>query len=125
MAFKKILRRSLSRGKEATSMSSKVPKGYFAVYVGEEEKKRFVVPVSFLNEPQFQELLSMAEQEFGFDHPMGAFCSAPGDFMVEAKARIEDYSEHEAKAFIDLLVTSSSQRQDMIIQFSTFFKEEE
>ncbi|KAK4258538.1 hypothetical protein QN277_004980 [Acacia crassicarpa] len=71
MAFKKILRRSLSRGKEATSMSSKVPKGYFAVYVGEEEKKRFVVPVSFLNEPQFQELLSMAEQEFGFDHPMG------------------------------------------------------
>lgn len=66
MAFKNILRRSLSRGKEGP----KVPKGYFAVYVGEEEKKRFVVPISFLNEPQFQELLSMAEQEYGFDHPM-------------------------------------------------------
>ncbi|KAF7841081.1 auxin-induced protein X10A-like [Senna tora] len=66
-----ILRRSLSRGKEANSMSSKVPKGYFAVYVGEEEKRRFVVPISYLNEPEFQELLSMAEEEFGFDHPMG------------------------------------------------------
>ena len=70
MAIKKILRRSLSRGKEANSVSTKVPKGCFAVYVGEEQK-RFVVPVSYLNEPEFQELLSMAEEEFGYDHPTG------------------------------------------------------
>ncbi|PON63292.1 Small auxin-up RNA [Parasponia andersonii] len=50
-----------------------VPKGYLAVYVGDESKmKRFVIPVSFLNQPSFQELLSQAEEEFGFDHPMGA-----------------------------------------------------
>ncbi|KAI3855444.1 hypothetical protein MKX03_025402 [Papaver bracteatum] len=33
--------------------------------------KRFVVPVSYLNHPIFQDLLSRAEEEFGFDHPMG------------------------------------------------------
>ncbi|XP_026395188.1 auxin-responsive protein SAUR23-like [Papaver somniferum] len=48
-----------------------VPKGHCAVYVGETEKKRFVVPVSYLNHPAFQDLLSRAEEEFGFNHPMG------------------------------------------------------
>ena len=48
-----------------------VPKGYFAVYVGEVQKKRFVVPISYLKNPSFQNLLSQAEEEFGFDHPMG------------------------------------------------------
>ncbi|KAK9000393.1 hypothetical protein V6N11_080895 [Hibiscus sabdariffa] len=49
-----------------------VPKGHFAVYVGEAEKKRFVVPISFLKHPSFQKLLSEAEEEFGFNHPMSA-----------------------------------------------------
>ncbi|KAL3012558.1 hypothetical protein AAZX31_06G005900, partial [Glycine max] len=49
-----------------------VPKGSVAaVYVGESQKKRFVVPISYLNQPSLLELLSQAEQEFGFDHPMG------------------------------------------------------
>ena len=48
-----------------------VPKGYLAVYVGENQKKRFIVPISFLNQPSFQKLLSIAEEEFGFNHPMG------------------------------------------------------
>lgn len=50
---------------------SSVPKGHCAVYVGEMEKKRFVVPISYLNHPYFQDLLHLAEEEFGFDHPMG------------------------------------------------------
>ncbi|XP_031391053.1 auxin-induced protein X15-like [Punica granatum] len=50
---------------------SDIPKGYFAVYVGVGQKKRFVVPISYLKNPTFQELLSQAEEEFGFDHPMG------------------------------------------------------
>ncbi|KAI9124246.1 hypothetical protein K1719_005546 [Acacia pycnantha] len=54
----------------STSKSSEVPKGYLAVYVGE-EMKRFVIPISHLNQPSFQELLNQAEEEFGFDHPMG------------------------------------------------------
>nr|AMQ09531.1 small auxin up regulated protein [Boehmeria nivea] len=49
-----------------------VPKGFLAVYVGEKRKmKRFVIPVSYLNQPSFQDLLSQSEEEFGFDHPMG------------------------------------------------------
>ena len=50
-----------------------VPKGHFAVYVGEEEinKQRFVVPISILKQPLFQDLLSRAEQEFGFEYRMG------------------------------------------------------
>ncbi|KAM0049335.1 putative small auxin-up RNA [Helianthus debilis subsp. tardiflorus] len=48
-----------------------IPKGYFAIYVGEQEKKRFVVPVWILSEPRFQQLLHQSAQEFGYNHPMG------------------------------------------------------
>ncbi|CAL1357917.1 unnamed protein product [Linum trigynum] len=68
---KQILRRSGSGSNKATSRFSNVPKGFLAVYVGETQKKRFVVPVSYLNQPAFQDLLTMAEEEFGFDHQMG------------------------------------------------------
>uniref|UniRef100_A0A7N1A4M8 Small auxin up regulated protein n=1 Tax=Kalanchoe fedtschenkoi TaxID=63787 RepID=A0A7N1A4M8_KALFE len=54
---KKLLQRSLSGSRQAAD----VPKGYFAVYVGE-NKARFVVPVAYLNQPAFQELLSHAEE---------------------------------------------------------------
>ncbi|XP_021833331.1 indole-3-acetic acid-induced protein ARG7-like [Prunus avium] len=57
--------------KAANSKTLDIPKGYFAVYVGESQKKRFVVPISYLNEPLFLDLLSQAEEEFGYDHPMG------------------------------------------------------
>uniref|UniRef100_A0A7N0TCW5 Small auxin up regulated protein n=1 Tax=Kalanchoe fedtschenkoi TaxID=63787 RepID=A0A7N0TCW5_KALFE len=48
-----------------------VPKGHVAVYVGEIQMKRFVVPLAYLNHPSFAALLKTAEDEFGFDHPMG------------------------------------------------------
>ncbi|CAL1354668.1 unnamed protein product [Linum trigynum] len=70
---KQILRRSSSgSSKSSSSRFQDVPKGYLAVYVGESSlRKRFVVPLSYLSRPAFQDLLSMAEEEFGFDHPMG------------------------------------------------------
>ncbi|KAI3865477.1 hypothetical protein MKX03_010917 [Papaver bracteatum] len=65
----KILRRSSSKGKNDENV---IPKGHFAVYVGESEiKKRFVVPTSYLNHSCFRELLNQAGEEFGFDYPMG------------------------------------------------------
>ncbi|KAM5548545.1 hypothetical protein ABKV19_000116 [Rosa sericea] len=63
-------KRSLTRSLSA-SKSLDIPKGYFAVYVGKSQMKRFVIPVSFFNEPMFLDLLSQAEEEFGYDHPMG------------------------------------------------------
>ncbi|XP_031382319.1 auxin-responsive protein SAUR23-like [Punica granatum] len=66
---KRVLQRSLSFGGEG--MYSKPPKGQLAVYVGKEERKRYMVPISYLNHPLFQDLLSRAEEEFGYDHPMG------------------------------------------------------
>ncbi|KAF5443834.1 hypothetical protein F2P56_036360 [Juglans regia] len=71
---KQKLRRSLSaRMGMFSATSSDVPKGHFAVYVGEfTHKKRFVIPLSFLNHPLFQDLLDRAEEEFGYDHPTGS-----------------------------------------------------
>ncbi|KAM7470902.1 hypothetical protein LguiA_009085 [Lonicera macranthoides] len=48
-----------------------VPRGHLTVNVGETEKKRFVVPLSYLSHPSFQELLRRAEEKFSFDHPIG------------------------------------------------------
>ncbi|KAJ9550764.1 hypothetical protein OSB04_014809 [Centaurea solstitialis] len=70
MQAKQVLRQSLSNGTRTPTIE--VPKGYFAVYVGEgQEKKRFVIPISLLSQPLFQDLLRQAEEEFGYDHPMG------------------------------------------------------
>lgn len=54
-----------------TRNHSNVPKGHVAVYVGESQKKRFVVPISYLYHPSFLNLLNIAQQEFGYNHSMG------------------------------------------------------
>ncbi|WOL09686.1 auxin-induced protein 15A-like [Canna indica] len=71
-SIKQMLKRcsSLGRRQGAAGEAQDVPKGHFAVYVGE-KRSRFVVPISFLSRPEFQSLLRQAEEEFGFDHDMG------------------------------------------------------
>jgi len=64
------IRQSSYSASQSSSKQVEIPKGHFAVYVGE-ENKRFLIPVSFLNEPSFQELLRQAEEEFSYYHPMG------------------------------------------------------
>jgi SAUR family protein len=41
--------------------------------ISEHHRSEFptVIPISYLNQPNFQELLSQAEEEFGYVHPMG------------------------------------------------------
>ncbi|KAK8582396.1 hypothetical protein V6N13_069174 [Hibiscus sabdariffa] len=78
----------------SSSETTVMPKGHFAVYVGEAEKKRFVVPISFLKHPLFQNLLSEAEEEFGFNHPMGALTIPCSE-----------------EAFIDLIVICNAQEK--------------
>ncbi|KZV48856.1 auxin-induced protein 15A-like [Dorcoceras hygrometricum] len=88
MAIKQILRRSFSSERRSNSVD--VPKGHCAVYVGENEnKQRFVIPLSYLNDPLFQDLLKQAEEEFGFYHPMGGLtipCSK--DLFTDLTSRL-------------------------------------
>ncbi|XP_012480429.1 auxin-induced protein 15A [Gossypium raimondii] len=68
--------------------SKKVPKGYFAVYVGENQK-RFVIPVSFLSQPLFQDLLGMSQEEFGYSHPTGGLAiPCNEDIFLDVTSRL-------------------------------------
>ncbi|KAJ8512139.1 hypothetical protein OPV22_002573 [Ensete ventricosum] len=72
-AIKQMLKRCSSLGRKQgldEHLPGDVPKGHFAVYVGE-KRRRFIVPISYLKRPEFQSLLRQAEEEFGFDHDMG------------------------------------------------------
>ncbi|XP_041999733.1 auxin-responsive protein SAUR50-like [Salvia hispanica] len=72
--LKQILKKCSSLGKrivdDESGLPVDVPKGHFAVYVGE-NRTRYIVPISFLTHPEFQCLLRRAEEEFGFGHEMG------------------------------------------------------
>ncbi|KAA8546056.1 hypothetical protein F0562_020493 [Nyssa sinensis] len=88
---KKVLGRPSLMANQAASTATDVPKGYFAVYVGESEKKRFVIPVSYLNQPSFQDLLNRAEEEYGFDHPMGGLTIPCGeDIFIDLTSCLND-----------------------------------
>ncbi|KAJ7953109.1 Auxin-induced protein [Quillaja saponaria] len=73
-AFKQILKKCSSFGKKQCyneeGLPDDVPKGHFAVYVGE-NRSRYIVPISWLTHPEFQNLLQRAEEEFGFNLEMG------------------------------------------------------
>ncbi|XP_004290375.1 PREDICTED: auxin-induced protein X10A-like [Fragaria vesca subsp. vesca] len=91
MHAKQILRQSSLFANKASSTSSSVgvPKGYVAVYVGESERKRFVVPISFLSQPLFQELLSKAVEEFGYNYPTGGLTiPCREDIFVDLTSRL-------------------------------------
>ncbi|QCD91103.1 auxin-responsive protein SAUR50-like [Vigna unguiculata] len=74
VVLKQIVKRCSSFGKKQTfneeGLPDDVPKGHFAVYVGE-NRTRYIIPISWLAYPQFQSLLQRAEEEFGFNHDMG------------------------------------------------------
>ncbi|KAF0921188.1 hypothetical protein E2562_039228 [Oryza meyeriana var. granulata] len=74
--LKQVLKRCSSLGRrqqqaqdgweeETSGLPSDVPRGHFAVYVGE-LRRRFVVPIALLDRPEFRSLLRRAEEEFGF-----------------------------------------------------------
>lgn len=75
-ALKQILKRCSSFGKknslhdELEGLPGDVPKGHFAVYVGE-NRSRHIIPISILSHPEFKVLLQKAEEEYGFKHEMG------------------------------------------------------
>ncbi|KAM0049371.1 putative small auxin-up RNA [Helianthus debilis subsp. tardiflorus] len=70
-----------------------VPKGHLRVYIGETEKRRFVVLISYLEQPLFQNLLRESEEEFGFDHSMGGLTlSCQEDMFFQLTTVLHSYS---------------------------------
>ncbi|EEF48712.1 auxin-responsive protein SAUR72 [Ricinus communis] len=53
-----------------TGEEEQVPKGYIGVYVGE-EKRRFVIPTSYLSMPEIRILMDRAGEEFGYSQEGG------------------------------------------------------
>ncbi|KAM0044750.1 putative small auxin-up RNA [Helianthus debilis subsp. tardiflorus] len=53
-----------------TTVAAATPRGFLAVYVGE-ERQRFVVPTSSLSHPLFKILLAKAGEEFGYEQKNG------------------------------------------------------
>ncbi|KAG2301686.1 hypothetical protein Bca4012_059928 [Brassica carinata] len=88
---KKILGRSITAtASTSKTAASATPKGFLAVYVGENQKKRYVVPVSYLSQPSFQALLRKSEEEFGFDHPMGGLTiPCPEDTFISVTSGLQ------------------------------------
>ncbi|XP_060217326.1 uncharacterized protein LOC132644737 [Lycium barbarum] len=112
-----------------SSTTRDVPKGHFAVYVGETRKKRFVIPISLLSEPLFQDLLSQAEEEFGFDHPMGGVtipCSE--DLFIDLTSRLKKISTVYSSELEDTLgglrthFSTSKQIETMAIRVPRIIK---
>ncbi|KAF0918775.1 hypothetical protein E2562_026156 [Oryza meyeriana var. granulata] len=74
-------RMHLARSRSSPAAAD-VPRGHFAVYVGE-NRKRFMIPTAYLKHPSFVLLLKRVEEEFGFDHRCGGLtipCATEGDF---------------------------------------------
>ncbi|KAI4325441.1 hypothetical protein MLD38_030842 [Melastoma candidum] len=71
-SLKQILKKCSSLGKyeSGVGLPEDVPRGHFAVYVGE-KRSRYIVPISWLAHPEFQYLLQRAEEEYGFSHDSG------------------------------------------------------
>ncbi|KAL5220220.1 hypothetical protein ABZP36_024933 [Zizania latifolia] len=64
-----MTRLHLAKGGDSAACRD-VPRGHFAVYVGE-ARARFVVPTAYLKHPAFVALLKSVEEEYGFDHCFG------------------------------------------------------
>uniref|UniRef100_A0A2C9WFF6 SAUR family protein n=1 Tax=Manihot esculenta TaxID=3983 RepID=A0A2C9WFF6_MANES len=60
----------MAKKEEAAGGRRRAPKGHFVVYVGN-EMKRFVVPISYLHNPMFQQLLNNAADEYGYSNQNG------------------------------------------------------
>ncbi|PIA46773.1 hypothetical protein AQUCO_01500371v1 [Aquilegia coerulea] len=66
-----------------------VPKGHIAIYVGQNQRKQFLVPISYFNHPLFLDLLNQAEEEFGYDPRQWVV----SPFLAELQLRVSSLFE--------------------------------
>ncbi|MED6223386.1 hypothetical protein PIB30_073521 [Stylosanthes scabra] len=89
----------------SASKGTNVPKGYLAVYVGD-KMRRFVIPLCYLNQPSFQELLNQAEEESGYDHPTGGLtipCSEDEREANRAADYLAKWGAKDARNYVEWL----------------------
>ncbi|WVZ18842.1 hypothetical protein V8G54_006164 [Vigna mungo] len=108
--------------KRASKGAEIPPKGFLAVYVGD-NKRRFLIPVSYLNQPTFQDLLSQSEEEFGYSHPTGGGCVPACHFSLEwaithAREDLPDNINHSRTEALELKVTASIYYLEIILSIS-------
>lgn len=61
--------RSMMFGSGQERVRKDVKEGYFAMIAADDdEERRFIVPLAYLNRPSFQRLLEKAADEYGFNH---------------------------------------------------------
>ncbi|KAI3807976.1 hypothetical protein L1987_23916 [Smallanthus sonchifolius] len=82
-----------------------IPKGCVAVMVGheDEEQKRFIIPVMYMNHPLFMELLKEAEDEYGFHHqgPINIPCHVQDFCVVQGMIDQDHHHHHYISCFKD------------------------
>ncbi|KAJ0965572.1 hypothetical protein J5N97_026710 [Dioscorea zingiberensis] len=73
-----------------------VPKGYLAVYVGE-DLRRFVIPASYLCQPVFRTLMEKVAEEFGFQQTGGLRIPCNEDVFEEILVVLEETTSKSRK----------------------------
>ncbi|CAA0807678.1 SAUR-like auxin-responsive protein family [Striga hermonthica] len=95
---KRLIRTISPRKNTASSTFNDVPRGHFPVYVGENLQRRFVIPICYLNHPLFRELLRLAEEEFGYEHPINGGLTIPcsEDYFLNLTSQLRSWQMTES-----------------------------
>lgn len=88
-----------------------VPRGYLAVYVGQ-ELRRFIIPTRYLSHNLFKVLLEKAEEEFGFDHTGGLTIPCEIETFKYLLKCIEAENHQKGEHSDDTTVEESSCNED-------------
>ena len=102
---KRIIFPQFRRGVDAESCStSTVDKGHFVVYTA--DQIRFVIPLAYLNNGIFRELLKMAEEEYGLPShgPITLPCDAV--FMAYTVSLIRRHAAKDLEKALLLSITT-------------------
>ncbi|KAL5147767.1 Auxin-induced protein X10A [Glycine soja] len=112
------IRKTSIAANQASSKSVEVPKGYLVVYVGD-KMRRFLIPVSYLNQPSFQDLLNQAEEEFGYDHPMGGLTipCKEDEFLTQAFSTNTNHSHPKAFKILNTFLKKFSSQINTTMGF--------
>ncbi|GFY89775.1 hypothetical protein Acr_06g0017150 [Actinidia rufa] len=97
-----------------SSNISTVDKGHFVVYTA--DQRRFVIPLFYLNNDTFIELLKMAEEEYGLpsDAPITLPCDAV--FMEYAVSLLGRQADKDLEKALLLSITSGRSLSSSYIQ---------